>query len=380
MDCTTLAPIGLVPTSEMYSPVASRTINPGSVFDKLPVQVRNNIFGRCCLEWTGEMPAVIVAMRISPVAYGCLLDIFYGSNAFTLHAGNKWSLYGMSKYAVATIQTLEIIVCTCYLTDGSSNTWLTPLWYSPAKTGANNVRNIALIPAPLHRIIAPTERFPVPFSEMHDCPHPSLVLEHFVHKFPYFLTPFKNVREVHTLFSLWPWYNEDKGTEGLGILRKIVQKTVNILEVNVNIDEFRDATKPSVELGQLCMWKVDDDKDVLMDWSMVGENAIVHHEVDWECFIDWEGEQDVSGEQDGSDGLDRWDGHGGPDEQDGLGDQEMHDVPDEHEMLDAPDEHEIHDTLDEHEMLDAPGQQKVVKRKRKNENLQPCRRSKRLRS
>jgi hypothetical protein len=76
----------------------------------LPLELRGEIFRNCDLEWSGEMPALIVALRPKYDWYMQALELFYKHSVFYMHTWNKYSLKGMSNHAISTIKSVDLAI------------------------------------------------------------------------------------------------------------------------------------------------------------------------------------------------------------------------------------------------------------------------------
>lgn len=60
------------------------------------------------LSWTGETPALIVALRGDRRLYREILELFYRNNTFTLQRANEWKTGDMSIAALKAIRALKV--------------------------------------------------------------------------------------------------------------------------------------------------------------------------------------------------------------------------------------------------------------------------------
>ena len=78
----------------------------------LPAELREEIWKYCDLEWQGQMPALIIALRARGLEdwYQQALEIFNKRSFFYLHTWNKYSIKGMSKHAVSMIRKIDLSI------------------------------------------------------------------------------------------------------------------------------------------------------------------------------------------------------------------------------------------------------------------------------
>jgi hypothetical protein len=76
----------------------------------LPPELREAIFKPVLVDWNGQTPDLIKALRPDRKLYNEALALFYRHNIFTFHKGNGWSFGDMAKEAVLSLDTIRI--CT----------------------------------------------------------------------------------------------------------------------------------------------------------------------------------------------------------------------------------------------------------------------------
>lgn len=125
---------------------SSTTTAMACAFDRLPPELRDQIFRPLCVGWDGKVPNLIKALRPNTKLYYEALDIFYRSNTFTLHRENDWSFGDMSKKAVLTFTKITVKVSS----QGILRTGLfalSPLWPDSTALTSDclNIRELTLV-------------------------------------------------------------------------------------------------------------------------------------------------------------------------------------------------------------------------------------------
>jgi len=80
------------------------------LFYRLPPEVRGQIFRPLCIDWNGEIPNLIKALRPDGKLYHEALEIFVKNNVYVLHYGNRWTFGDMTKSAVLRLIKIKIDV------------------------------------------------------------------------------------------------------------------------------------------------------------------------------------------------------------------------------------------------------------------------------